>query len=47
MAHRSNLNSFDQSTGVQIMNELHIIARVAQGLLAVSMTVATGLIFFG
>jgi hypothetical protein len=28
------------------MNELHIIARVAQGLLAVGMTVATGMIFF-
>jgi hypothetical protein len=41
-----NLQSFDQSIGVPIMNELHIIARVAQGLLAVGMTVATGLIFF-
>ncbi len=28
------------------MNEIHIIARVAQTLLAVGMTVATGLIFF-
>jgi|APFre7841882630_1041343.scaffolds.fasta_scaffold01222_8 hypothetical protein len=28
------------------MNEVHIIARVAQTLLAVGMTVATGLIFF-
>jgi hypothetical protein len=27
------------------MNEIHIIARVAQTLLAVGMTVATGLIF--
>jgi hypothetical protein len=28
------------------MNELHIIARVGQALLAVGMTVVTGLIFF-
>ncbi len=28
------------------MNEIHIIARVAQTLLAVGMTVATGMIFF-
>ena len=28
------------------MNEVHIIARVAQTLLAVGMTVVTGLIFF-
>ena len=34
-----------QSTENAIMNEIHIIARVAQTLLAVGMTVATGLIF--
>jgi hypothetical protein len=34
-----------QSTEDAIMNEIHIIARVAQTLLAVGMTVATGLIF--
>jgi hypothetical protein len=28
------------------MNEFHVIARVAQALLAVGMTVVTGLVFF-
>jgi hypothetical protein len=28
------------------MNEIHVIARVAQTLLAVGMTVVTGLVFF-
>jgi hypothetical protein len=28
------------------MNEIHVIARVAQALLAVGMTVVTGLVFF-
>jgi hypothetical protein len=28
------------------MNEFHVIARVAQALLAVGMTVITGLVFF-
>jgi hypothetical protein len=28
------------------MNDLHVIARVAQALLAVGMTVVTGLVFF-
>jgi hypothetical protein len=34
-----------ESTEDAIMNEIHIIARLAQTLLAVGMTLATGLIF--
>jgi hypothetical protein len=29
------------------MNEIHVIARVAQALLAISITVASGLFLFG
>jgi hypothetical protein len=29
------------------MNQIHVIARVAQALLAVGMTVVTGLVIFG
>jgi hypothetical protein len=36
----------DRNHGVPIMNEFHLIARLAQALLAVGMTVITGLLIF-
>jgi hypothetical protein len=36
----------EQNHGVHIMKEFHLIARLAQGLLAIGMTVITGLVIF-
>ena len=36
----------EQNLGVHIMKEFHLIARLAQALLAIGMTVITGLVIF-
>jgi hypothetical protein len=36
----------EKNQGVHIMKEFHLIARLAQALLAIGMTVITGLVIF-
>jgi hypothetical protein len=36
----------EQNQGVHIMKEFHLIARLAQALLAIGMTLITGLLIF-
>jgi hypothetical protein len=44
---RSKLYTSSKTQGVHIMKEFHLIARLGQALLAVGMTVITGLVIFG
>jgi hypothetical protein len=43
---RCNLQASIEPRSIHIMKEFHLIARVAQALLAVGMTVITGLLIF-